>query len=102
MESLDIDIPQIRKDGTEGVEVILPPLSALQRDPKYVRNFVRYSTYDAEATWLLRNELEKKLRAMTWNKGTSMWDFYSQLYPPSRSKRQFLLFLLYTCLSVKS
>ena len=38
----------------------------LQRDAATRAEWIDYSTYDAEATWLLREQLERNLRQMPW------------------------------------
>jgi DNA polymerase-1 len=57
---------KVRVDGTEGAEVVMPALDYLQRSPLHVRNWIDYATYDSESTWLLRNELERRLSGMPW------------------------------------
>ena len=57
---------RVRVDGTEGAEVVMPALDYLQRSRLHVHDWIDYATYDAESTWLLRNELERRLRAMPW------------------------------------
>lgn len=81
-------VRRLRKDGTEGLVVDLPPVEVMQRDPKFRTKWIEYSCYDAQGTWLIRNELEKRLRLMPWfmNKedGTkySLFDYYwSNLRP---------------------
>lgn len=44
----------------------MPSLEDIQRDPLALAKWVDYSTYDAEATWLLRAKLEGFLRARPW------------------------------------
>jgi DNA polymerase-1 len=57
---------KVRVDGTEGAEVVMPALDYLQRSPLHVHNWIDYATYDSESTWLLRNELERRLSGMPW------------------------------------
>eukprot|EP00019_Armaparvus_languidus_P011797 CAMPEP_0168581840 /NCGR_PEP_ID=MMETSP0420-20121227/1645_1 /TAXON_ID=498008 /ORGANISM="Pessonella sp." /LENGTH=584 /DNA_ID=CAMNT_0008616251 /DNA_START=324 /DNA_END=2075 /DNA_ORIENTATION=+ len=59
-------VKRILQDGTEGSEVIMPELDYLQRSKTHIYNWIDYAAYDAESTWLLRNELEKRLKAMPW------------------------------------
>jgi hypothetical protein len=73
---------QTLQDGTPGKEVILPPLDEVQRDPVLWNAWVEYSTYDAEATWRIREILEEKLRARPWIAPRSMWDFYQLFIVP--------------------
>jgi DNA polymerase I len=58
--------PKVRVDGTEGAEVVMPALDYLQRSLLHVGNWIDYSTYDSESTWLLRDALELRLRHMPW------------------------------------
>ena len=70
-------IKRLRKDGTEGNIVDVPPVEVLQRDPKFRANFIMYSCYDAEGTWLLKGKLDEELRKMTWIvQGKSLYDYY--------------------------
>lgn len=50
--------PKAKIDGSDAKEVAIPPLDELQRNRKYVREWIDYSTYDTESTWELRNVLE--------------------------------------------
>jgi DNA polymerase I-like protein with 3'-5' exonuclease and polymerase domains len=77
--------PKLRKDGTPGNMFIVAPVDELQRDLKFRTDWIRYSAYDAQATWLVRQAIEVYLRRMQWqNKeaGRSMWDFYQLYYVP--------------------
>ena len=51
-------VPRLRKDGTPGSLVDVPPVEVLQRDPRFRVQWIIYSAYDAEGTWLLREELQ--------------------------------------------
>ena len=62
----------IRVDGTEGKAIDVPPLDELQRNVKYIEDWIDYSTYDTEGTWKLREVLEAKLRAMPWQGPTTV------------------------------
>ena len=98
----------IKKDGTPGKAIVIPPIDQLQRDPKTRSEWIDYSTLDAEATWSIREILESKLRRMKWQplqpsipstispqsldpiqkqplikqKGTTMYDFYKHYFVP--------------------
>ena len=63
---------------------VLPPLEEVQRDMHGQRHaWIDYSTYDAEATWLLREALEAKLRARPWVNGDlNMFHFYERYLLP--------------------
>ncbi|KAI2490046.1 DNA polymerase A domain [Fragilaria crotonensis] len=72
-------IKRTRKDGTEGLVADIPPIEVMQRDPKHRQSWIIYSAYDAEGTWLLREELQKLLEKMTWVGDKNMYDYY-QMY----------------------
>ena len=59
-------VARLRKDGSAGSLVDVPPVEVLQRDPRFRRNWIVYSAYDAEGTWLLREQLQKRLEKMDW------------------------------------
>ncbi|KAL3924313.1 MAG: hypothetical protein SGILL_001123 [Bacillariaceae sp.] len=70
-------VPRIKKDGTPGSLVDVPPVEVLQRDPKFRKNFIQYSCYDALGTWQLHQSLVALLKKMTWvSKDTNMYDYY--------------------------
>ena len=52
--------------------VVVPPLDELQRNEKYLPDWVDYSTFDTEGTWRLREALEGKLREMPWQGTTTV------------------------------
>ena len=79
--------PRRRKDGSEGKVLEVPDVRTLQRDPHTFGAWVGYSAYDAEGTWLLRENLEAKLRQMDWQadlplQNKTMWDYYLQYMMP--------------------
>ena len=45
------------KDGTEGKQLLFPDIEEMHSDPKHVRSWVEYSTFDAEITFFLRETL---------------------------------------------
>lgn len=70
-------VPRRRKDGSDGSLVDIPPVEVLQRDPIYRSKWIRYSCFDAEGTWLIRRELEKRLREQSWlDKGDTLFSYY--------------------------
>jgi DNA polymerase-1 len=69
-------VPRLRKDGTPGSLVDLPPIEVLQRDPKFRLQWIVYSAYDAEGTWLLRSKLQKMLEKMPWVDDKNLFDYY--------------------------
>lgn len=75
--------PRVLKGGGTGKEVVVPPTDELQSRADTVRDWVDYSTYDAEATWFLRDALEKRLRQMHLRGPTrSMYDLYAETFVP--------------------
>ena len=69
-------IKRLRKDGTEGLVADLPPIEVMQRDPKHRIQWIIYSAYDAEGTWLLRQKLQSLLEKMHWVEERNMYDYY--------------------------
>lgn len=69
-------IKRMRKDGTEGMLVDMPPVEVMQRDPKYRAKWIKYSCYDAEGTWLIREKLAELLVEKAWINDTNMYDYY--------------------------
>jgi len=69
-------IPRLRKDGTPGALVDMPPIEVMQRDPQHREKWIMYSAYDAEGTWLIRKKLQEELEKMTWLRGKNLYDYY--------------------------
>jgi DNA polymerase I-like protein with 3'-5' exonuclease and polymerase domains len=69
-------VHRLRKDGSEGALVDIPPVESMQRDPESRSMWIKYSCYDAEGTWLLREELEKRLKMKPWIGNKNLWDYY--------------------------
>ena len=69
-------VPRLRKDGTPGSIIDLPPVEVMQRDPQFRVDWIRYSAYDAEGTWLLREKLQGLLEAMPWTLGENLYYYY--------------------------
>lgn len=57
---------RLKKDGTEGAVIEIPPIEDMQRMREHRQKWISYAAYDAEGTWLLREELERKLRNKHW------------------------------------
>ena len=68
--------PRLRKDGTPGAIVDLPPIERLQRELKFRENFVRYSAFDAKSTYNLYMYLRDKLMDMAWIRDWNLMDYY--------------------------
>ena len=70
-------VPRLRKDGTPGSILDIPPIEVLQRDPRVREKFIDYSCYDAEGTWRLHSALVELLKQMPWiSKDTNLYDYY--------------------------
>lgn len=81
--------PKLKKDGTPGKTLILPPIEEIQEDKESRDRWIEYSALDAQATWFLRESLEAKLRGMSceacsilagkpgFRKCVTLWDFYT-------------------------
>ena len=69
-------VKRLRKDGTEGSLVDVPPIEVLQRDPQFRANFIMYSCYDAEGTWRLHEVLKAKLQKKGWMGDKNLYDYY--------------------------
>lgn len=70
-------VARLRKDGSPGSMVDVPKIEVLQRDPRFRKNFILYSCYDAEGTWRLHQELVKRLQTMSWlSNGKNLYDYY--------------------------
>lgn len=69
-------IKRLRKDGSEGLLVDMPPVEVMQRDPRHRAKWIKYSCYDAQGTWMIREELAKRLRKMSWINKTNLYDYY--------------------------
>jgi len=74
--------PKLRKDGTPGKIIELPPLDSLQASPLTRPDWVQYAVYDAKGTWLLYRELEARLSRMEWLRTRSLFDFYTEYWRP--------------------
>jgi len=80
---------KLKKDGSPGKTMVLPPIEEIQEDPESRDMWIEYSALDAQATWFLRESLEAKLRGMSceacsiltskpgFRKCTTLWDFYT-------------------------
>jgi len=75
-------IPVLKKDGTPGKKLELPPVEELQNNPATRGDWIGYSVYDAQGTWLLHSVLVDKLRKMDWQDGASLYEFYLRYWQP--------------------
>ena len=81
--------PKLKKDGTPGKTMILPPVEEIQEDEAQRQTWIEYSALDAQATWFLRESLEAKLRGIdceacpvlaakpSFRKSNNLWEFYT-------------------------
>lgn len=69
-------VRRLRKDGTEGTLVDIPPVEVMQRDPKHRLSWIQYSSYDAKGTWLIREELAKRLEKKGWFANRNLLEYY--------------------------
>lgn len=69
-------VPRVRKDGTEGSLVDIPPVEVMQRDPKHRGKWIDYSCKDAKGTWLIRKKLQTMLENMSWFESKNLYDYY--------------------------
>ncbi|CAB9529669.1 polymerase I B, chloroplastic/mitochondrial [Seminavis robusta] len=75
-------VPRLRKDGTEGSLLDIPPVEVLQRDPTHRQKWIQYSCRDAKSTWQIRHILETKLKEEKWDEGSdeknsrNLFDYY--------------------------
>jgi DNA polymerase-1 len=86
----------IKKDGTEGKLIILPPIEELQCSEETRWDWINYSAYDAKATWDLHEALVLKLMAIHTTPDQdvyraykdsnieirTLWDIYSHVWRP--------------------
>lgn len=75
-------VAKLKKDGTPGNVFVLPPIDEIQTNPEVRQEFIAYSAYDAQATWLVHQALTRKLKEMPWKDDLSMLDFYEMYYIP--------------------
>eukprot|EP00889_Picochlorum_renovo_P004618 jgi/Picre1/31648/NNA_006999.t1 len=88
--------PNIKKDGTEGKLIILPPIEELQSSEETRWDWINYSAYDAKATWELHEALVLKLMGIYTAPDAyinrayqqsgieikSLWDIYCHVWRP--------------------
>ncbi|KAL5735994.1 hypothetical protein ACOSQ2_030782 [Xanthoceras sorbifolium] len=77
---------KLRKDGSEGKTVVIPPVEELQREVR--KSWICYSALDAISTLELYESLKCKLSKMPWKldkkpqEGKTMFDFYQEYWRP--------------------
>ena len=86
--------PKLKKDGTPGKTIELPPMEVIQTTEDSRDRWIEYAALDAMATWFLRESLEAKLRGIScdacpilsskpqFKKSTTLWDFYTRYTRP--------------------
>ena len=65
----------------------LPPIAELQNNPLTRTEWIEYSVYDAQGTWLLHEDLRGRLEGMEWQDGHNMYTFYTR-YVSSAAAQQ--------------
>lgn len=75
-------VPALKKDGTPGKKLEMPPVEELQTNPLTRFEWIEYSVYDAQGTWLLHEELKKYLVGMKWETDETMHEFYTRYWVP--------------------
>ncbi|CAN8288344.1 unnamed protein product [Cochlearia groenlandica] len=77
---------KLKKDGTEGKIVVIPPVEELQREDREA--WISYSALDAISTLKLYESMTKKLQLKEWRldgkplSGRTMLDFYHEYWRP--------------------
>ncbi|KAJ0047140.1 hypothetical protein Pint_04190 [Pistacia integerrima] len=77
---------KVKKDGSEGKMITLPPVEELQRQER--KSWICYSALDAISTLKLYESLQNKLSKMYWKldgklvQGETMFDFYQKYWRP--------------------
>eukprot|EP00962_Isochrysis_galbana_P045560 scaffold17989_cov79-Isochrysis_galbana.AAC.1 len=74
--------PKLRKDGSPGRTVELPPVLTLQTSPLTRPDWIQYSVFDAKGTWLLYRQLEARLVQLDWQQGQDLFTFYKGYWRP--------------------
>jgi hypothetical protein len=59
-------IKRLRKDGSEGSILDLPPVEVMQRDPAFRSRWIEYSCYDAQGTYQIHEKLRELLTSISW------------------------------------
>ena len=72
----------LKKDGTPGKLRVIPPIGEIQLDAAKRADWIRYSTLDARATWLLHSALRSRLAKVPWAQEKSMDAFYDAYFVP--------------------
>ncbi|KAF8103945.1 hypothetical protein N665_0182s0052 [Sinapis alba] len=77
---------KLKKDGTEGKLVVIPPVEELQKDDREA--WISYSALDSISTLKLYESMKKQLQVKKWFldgklvSGKSMFDFYEEYWQP--------------------
>lgn len=77
---------KLKKDGSEGKMVVIPPVEELQREDREA--WISYSALDAISTLKLYESMTKKLQLMDWRLDgkpvleRTMLDFYHEFWRP--------------------
>ncbi|XP_018491979.1 DNA polymerase I B, chloroplastic/mitochondrial [Raphanus sativus] len=77
---------KLKKDGTEGKLVVIPPVEELQKDDREA--WISYSALDSISTLKLYESMKKQLQVKKWFldgklvSGKNMFDFYQEYWQP--------------------
>lgn len=77
---------KMKKDGSEGKLIVIPPVEELQREDR--KPWVSYSALDSICTLKLYESLKNKLSDMPWERdgemipGKTMFNFYEEYWQP--------------------
>jgi len=72
------------KDGSQGKLLQLPEIEEMHTSPKFIKDWVEYSTFDAEITYFLRETLSLLLSELpTFEEGlTNNYELYIKYWLP--------------------
>ena len=76
--------PKVLKSGLPGKQMVTPGVEELHTNPQYVKEWLQYSTTDAELTFYLREALVTELCSMPVKAEdmTNLWEFYLKYWLP--------------------
>jgi DNA polymerase-1 len=73
---------KVLKNGDEGKLTIVPGTLELQLGETTRTEWIDYSVRDAQATWYLRERLQRELEQWPWTANLTMMDFYKRYWLP--------------------
>jgi hypothetical protein len=80
-------IPALKKDGQPGRKLDMPSIEELQNNPLTRPDWIQYACYDSQGTWLLHEELRRRLTSMDWADGEvfgepNLYHYYTRYWRP--------------------